>query len=410
MQVASNALLKTAVHQDNLSSRCGISQRMFSWWFHSFVYNQIWEDPEVDLAALELTPDSRILTIASGGCNVLNYLAANPAAVVAVDLNPYHMYLTRLKLACLQHLPDHESFFNFFGHANHHDNLEKYKTFVSPHLDDVTRAYWESDNWLRRKRGKSRIHYFTENFYRYARSGYFLRFLHALGRVAKVDFSKLLTAQTLAEQEKIFAEEIAPLFDKWAIRKLCNWSFSVFSLGIPPQQCHAMREEGDGQLAEVYKQRVKRLACGFPMNENYFAWQSFGLRYDHENRMAVPNYLKAENYDLIKTNATRVETQITTLGDYLGHQPDNSMDRFVLLDSQDWMKPHVIQALWAEIARVGKPGARIIFRTAASISPIETALSADLRARFEYLSETSKTLHARDRSAIYGGFHIYVMK
>lgn len=403
-------LVKTAVHQDRLMSRRGLSQRMFSWWFNSFIYNQIWEDPQVDLAALELKPDSRVLTIASGGCNLLNYLVAKPASIVAVDLNPYHMCLTRLKIACLQHLPDYETFFNFFGRANHPNNADNYYNYVSPHLDEMSRSYWENDHWLRRTRGKTRIHYFNENFYRYTRSGYFLRFLHALGHMTQVDLEQLLSLSNIEEQEKFFEAKISPLFDKWFVRKLSNWSFSVFSLGIPPQQCEAMRHEGNGQLAEVYRQRVKRLACGFPIRTNYFAWQSFGLRYDCESRQAVPDYLKQVHYDTIKQHSQRIETHITTLDDYLKEQPDHSLDRFVLLDSQDWMKPHVIQKLWEEIARVGKPGSRIIFRTAASPSPIETALSPELRAKFDCLERASQELHAYDRSAIYGGFHLYIMK
>ena len=39
------------------------------------------------------------MTIASGGCNTLSYLVANPARVTAVDLNGAHVALTRLKLA-----------------------------------------------------------------------------------------------------------------------------------------------------------------------------------------------------------------------------------------------------------------------------------------------------------------------
>ena len=73
--------------------------------FQGFVYNQIWEDPDVDLEALELKPHHRLLTIASGGCNVLNYLAADPAKIIAVDLNPNHIALTKLKLSALQNLP-----------------------------------------------------------------------------------------------------------------------------------------------------------------------------------------------------------------------------------------------------------------------------------------------------------------
>ena len=230
MQAASSVLLKNAVHQDRLTSKSGLAQRMFSWWFNGLVYNQIWEDPRVDLQALRLDSNSQILTIASGGCNILNYLTAQPARIVAVDLNPFHMYLTRLKLTALKHLPDYESFFRFFGEAIQPANVANYHTHIRPHLDEATRRYWDGNNSL----GEPRIHYFARNFYHHARSGYFLRFLHSLGRWVGIDCRNLLTAQTLQEQEKIFQEEISPLFDKPLVRALSNWSFAVFSLGIPP--------------------------------------------------------------------------------------------------------------------------------------------------------------------------------
>jgi S-adenosylmethionine-diacylglycerol 3-amino-3-carboxypropyl transferase len=337
-------------------------------------------------------------------------LTAKPGKIIAIDLNPYHMYLTRLKIACAEYLPTYEMFFNFFGHAGQPENLNNYYTYVQAHLDETTRRFWESDTWLRRTRGKTRIHYFTENFYRYARSGYFLRFMHKLARLGQFDVKHLLEAKTIEEQERIFDEKIAPFFDHWLVKKLGNTSFSVFSLGIPPQQCHAMRQDSQGKLVELYRERVKRLVCGFPIQDNYFAWQSFGLRYDYEGRQALPDYLKEENYDVVKANIHHVDTYITSLTDYLKQQPDNSLDRYVLLDSQDWMRPHIIEQLWYEILRTGRPGARIIFRTAASISPIEDALSPDLRKHFEYAGDLSKELHLQDRSAIYGGFHIYLMK
>ena len=70
------ALLKTAVYQNQAASRKGLLERLFAFWFQRLVYNQIWEDPVVDLEALRIGPESRLLTISSGGCNVLNYLLA----------------------------------------------------------------------------------------------------------------------------------------------------------------------------------------------------------------------------------------------------------------------------------------------------------------------------------------------
>ena len=108
------ANLKKAVHHHRLASKRGLLERMFTLWFRGFVYNQIWEDPRVDAEALHIGPESSLLTISSGGCNVLNYLVHKPKKIVAVDLNANQMCLTRLKLAAVKHLPDYETFYNFF--------------------------------------------------------------------------------------------------------------------------------------------------------------------------------------------------------------------------------------------------------------------------------------------------------
>ena len=92
-----------AVAKNKITTSQGLLQRAFAVWFDAFVYNQIWEDPRVDLRALDIRPDSRILCISSGGCNVLNYLIENPESITAVDLNRYHIYLLRLTLAALRY-------------------------------------------------------------------------------------------------------------------------------------------------------------------------------------------------------------------------------------------------------------------------------------------------------------------
>src|SRR5262245_36583901 len=105
-----NILLERAAHHRPLTTKRGVLYRLFTLMFKGFVYNQIWEEPRVDLDALALQSHHRLITIASGGCNVLNYLAAGPARVIAVDLNPNHVALTRLKLQALQYLPDYDAF------------------------------------------------------------------------------------------------------------------------------------------------------------------------------------------------------------------------------------------------------------------------------------------------------------
>src|SRR5215204_5999185 len=110
----SESSLHTAVRNEKLTSKQGLLQKLFALWFDAFVYNQIWEDPRVDIEALRIDGDSRILNISSGGCNALNYLIEGPQAVTAVDLNRHHIYLLNLKLAALKYLPRYEDFFEYF--------------------------------------------------------------------------------------------------------------------------------------------------------------------------------------------------------------------------------------------------------------------------------------------------------
>ena len=393
--------LRTAVQQQPVSSFQGIQQRMFRIWFNSFIYNQIWEDPSLDMQALDIQPDSQILTIASGGCNILNYLTASPARVVALDLNPYHLSLTRLKLAAMEHLPSHTAFYDFFGYANLEHNVDNFHRYLKPELDDDTVSFWEG----RSLNGKKRISMFRDDLYQNTRFGYFMRFLHWIARHSEYEPELILTAKSLEEQSEIFNAHIKPFFDSKIVRLLGKLPISVFSLGIPPQQYETMKQQGN--LIQQYCDRVERLACQFPIQDNYFAWQGFSHSYDHKKRKAIPDYLQASNYEKIRGQLHKVETQEGSIIEYLKEQPANSLDRFVLLDAQDWMSDEVLESLWQEVSRVGKTGSRIIFRTAASESPLEHALSPRLRAQFDYDPVQSEKWFQQDRSAIYGGFHMY---
>jgi S-adenosylmethionine-diacylglycerol 3-amino-3-carboxypropyl transferase len=96
---------------------------MFERLFRGLVYTQIWEDPEIDLEALALGPDCHVVAIASGGCNVLSYLTADPARITAVDLSLAHVALNRLKLTAACRLPTWQAFYRFFGAADDPANV-----------------------------------------------------------------------------------------------------------------------------------------------------------------------------------------------------------------------------------------------------------------------------------------------
>ena len=167
---------------------------------------------------------------------------------------------------------------------------------------------------------------------------------------------------------------------------------------------------GDGAI-QVLRERVERLACDFPLKDNYFAWQAFGRSYDLNKREAVPAYLRPENYHALRARIGQVHLHHDSLVDYLRRQPAQSLHRYVLLDAQDWMSREQLASLWAEIDRTADSrDAKVIFRTAGADSPLPEKLPADLLAPWLYHEWQSRVLHAQDRSSIYGGFHVYARR
>jgi S-adenosylmethionine-diacylglycerol 3-amino-3-carboxypropyl transferase len=382
----------------------GIRERIFAFAFKGLVYPQIWEDPEVDLKALELVPGARMVTIASGGCNVLFYLTADPASIVAVDLNRAHVALTRLKLAAARHLPTWDVFYRFFGAADEKANVAAYRRFLRHRIDAETRLYWEGRAGLLRRR---RITLFSRDLYRHGLLGTFIGAAHLTARLYGADPRAMMAARSLEEQRSFFETALAPLFDKRLVRWATSKRLSLYGLGIPPSQYQALASAGGGDMALVLKQRLERLSCGFALEENYFAWQAFGRAYAADMSGPLPPYLRPEHFDEIRRRAERAQVVNRSVTDVLAGHPAASLDAYILLDAQDWMTDAQLNALWAEVTRTARPGARVVFRTAAEPSLLPGRLDDAVLSRWRYAAERSRALGAEDRSAIYGGFHLY---
>jgi S-adenosylmethionine-diacylglycerol 3-amino-3-carboxypropyl transferase len=404
-KIAAKHRLNQAVGRSNRTlSVQGMLEYLFTLAFKGLVYPQIWEDPAVDMEALAITPDSRVVTIASGGCNVLSYLIADPAHITAVDLSLAHVALNRLKLAAVRWLPSWQAFYRFFGEADTEANVAAYWRFLEPHLDAQTKAYWEGRNlW-----GRRRISNFSRNIYHCGLLGHFIGLGHLVARLHGVDLRQILRARSLAEQRAFFETSLAPLFDKPLVRWATGQRLSLYGLGIPPAQ-YAALGAGAPHMAAVLRERVEKLSCGFSIDDNYFAWQAFGRSYPSHDSGPLPPYLKQEHFETIRARADRVEVLNRSFTEYLRSQSDQSLDRYVLLDAQDWMSDQQLNDLWQEVTRTARPKARVIFRTAAEPTLLPGRVDDSILAHWRYAAEQSHDLNQRDRSAIYGGFHLYIL-
>ena len=152
---ATAELLQQAVHRNSVFSLDGLRERAFTRAFQNLVYPQIWEDPVVDLEALS-----------SAGQPLRRYRVGRlqraelPRRRSPLDHRgrpqPAHVALNRLKLAAARHLPDYARFYALLRRRQRRRNVEPTSRSFAPQLDDATRSYWEA----RDRFGRRRIGYF----------------------------------------------------------------------------------------------------------------------------------------------------------------------------------------------------------------------------------------------------------
>jgi S-adenosylmethionine-diacylglycerol 3-amino-3-carboxypropyl transferase len=400
----STQLIADAVRNSRSDEQSTVWDRLFAFWFRRLVYTQIWEDPEADLAALQLPVGSTIVTISSGGCNALSYLTAKPAQVFAVDLNEAHLSLLKLKLAGLRAFTKYQDYWQFFGEASSPDNSQRYRDDLWLWLDADARNYWDKRNVV----GRPRYAYFTDGFYRHGMLGRFIGLAHVLARLARIDLQALLNGNADSPERIEALQRLDRLFHSPLAKLLTGTPALLFSLGIPPQQRELLG--GGAPLNEVLYERLLRLINGHPNETNYFAWQALGRRYAGPGDRCLPPYLQRREFARMRDGAGLIIPVHANLRHFLENLPARQIDAVVLLDSQDWMAPDEISALWNAIDRSGSDDVRVIFRTAGKDSPLEGEELSPLRDIWQRDEERSAIGFERDRSGIYGGFHCYTRR
>ena len=319
-------LIADAVRNEDAQDESTLWDRIYAFWLRRLVYTQIWEDPEADLAALQLPIGSTIVTISSGGCNALSYLTAQPAQVYAVDPNEAHLSLLKLKLAGIRAFSRYSDFWQFFGEAASSANAQLYRDRLRPMLDDKARAYWDKRNVI----GRPRHAYFTDGFYRHGMMGRFIGVAHMVAKFAQIDLKALLTADIEAPARMEALDRLHRLFHSRFVRLLTRTPALLFSLGIPPRQ--RARLGGETPLNELLHERLFRLINGHPNDTNYFAWQALQRCYPGPGDRCLPPYLQRSQFARMRNDAGLIIPVHASLRQFLESLPAREVDAVMLLE------------------------------------------------------------------------------
>ncbi len=355
------------------------------------IFNSSWEDPAIDRKLLDLDSTSDILTITSAGDNVLDYLLDSPNSITSVDLNPAQNALAEFKIATIKNT-SYDTLFDLFGYGQY-NKIEPLLDNLKSQLSPTSYNFW-----------KKRKHYFTSKlpFYHYGTSGLIARgfYYHLkLNKKLRGKVNEMVNCSTLEEQYNLQLELEKILFNNIIAKILLKNKFMLSFLGIPDAQAKLVEVHNDyhnmydfivGSLRTVFKE--------FPLSQNYFWYLYTKGQYSKET---CPNYLKEENFELLRQNVSKVNLVTDSFFNQLKNSPDNSYSHIILLDHFDWFweDRETQLKVWIEIKRVAKPKAKILFRSAASNREY---LIPEIRNEIDYRDDLTKGFTNRGRVGTYG--------
>jgi S-adenosylmethionine-diacylglycerol 3-amino-3-carboxypropyl transferase len=376
---------------------------------NSLVYNSCWEDPRVDLAALQLSSSDSVVVITSAGCNALAYAIAGAGVVHAVDMNYRQNALLELKMAGIRRL-NFSDFFSIFGSGRLAVFPRLYEMTLRKELSPIARSYWDK-----------RVGYFSgsgwcKSFYYRGTSGLFARIINAY-----IDFkpgirlalNDLFNAQTLQQQSQIY-REVKPQFWTNSLRWILGRDSTLAMLGVPKSQRLAVERNYPGGIAKFIENCLESVFAHIPLHDNYF-WRlyTFG-EYKHD---CCPEYLTEAGFHQLKNGAVDAVRTYTSTITALLNQLEGKISRFVLLDHMDWLNTpkrlNLLAAEWQAIINRATSDARVIWRSGGldgrfvdSIQVMANGARRRVGELLRYFPEHAAVLHARDRVHTYGSFCI----
>lgn len=359
------------------------------------VYSNVWEDPELNRRALQVTPDDDVLSITSGGCNSLNLLLESPRRVVSIDCNPGQSALLDLKMAAIKEL-SHEDLWRFLGvrFYGKPEDIEPEERLVlygrlSSHLADDSKRFWNAHRDLI-KMGVLHCGAVEKFFAIYRKV---IRTLYALDNAERIFFCK-----TLDEQREIYRK----LF-KSRMRVLNHMILNKFVLGVVKGK-HSFKYVNNLNFGKNFNEKLRYAFNNILLYENYFL--ALILLGGFTDPTQVPPYLKKENFELMKNNIGRLENRLGTLQSVLEKDGRASISKFNLSNIFEWFDEGQFNEVLSQAVELAKPGARFCYRY--TLARPQRLLGQNQIALISE-PELAGDLFKVDRAFMYESFHVYRM-
>ena len=313
-------------------------------------FAQVREDPTLEIDALDVHAGGTYVVIGSGGCTALSLLAHGAGRVVAVDMNATQNHITELKAAAVAAL-DIVDCNSFLGgaHLDRKTRVRWYGT-LRPSLSQEALRYW--DNHVDQVAGGVINAGVSERFIRLL-ARFVTTVIHPRNRV-----ERLLSCTTLEEQVELYKKEwnngrwqmlFKAMLNRWTLKRTYDPGFFA----------HVENESFSSHFHDVFERTVTRNLVA----DNYFLHHMLTGVYPSGRSSALPPYLDPSSSNkMFERGVDGLELVDGAFQDYLWQCDDSSVDGIVLSNICEWMSPGEAKLLFASVARVARPGARVCFR------------------------------------------------
>lgn len=346
-------------------------------------YAQCWEDADVLLEGLDVAPGDSCVSIASAGDNTLALLSRSPARVIAVDHNPVQLFCLELRIAAYRSL-NHAELLELIGSRESDQRATLYQKCRLA-LSRDARRFWDSHD-LAIKLGFGSIGKF-ERYFALFRTRV-LPFLFTKNEIASV-----LESRDASHREQFYNRHV----NKFRYRIAFRIFFSRFVMQRIGRDLASFRYV-QGDIAHPIRERVRHALTELDPSENaYLQWILTG-----RHLYALPYALRPEHFDTIRNNLDRIEIRCEEIEQTMKEIGDSEIERFNLSDVFEYMPESRADALFEDIARVGRSDGRVAYWNMRVTRSRPEHLSEKLIPMAEY----AQRLHLRDKAFFYKSFQL----
>ena len=346
-------------------------------------YAQCWEDARLLRRALKITPTSRVLSIASGGCNSLDLALAGAQEVVAVDLSEPQLAVTELKMVGAD--LDYPDYLILLG-LQEGDAWALYQS-LRPTLSSSAKAFLDASE-VRFRQGLLASGKF-ETYFQTFRTRV-LPLVHSEKRI-----QALLTLDSMEDQQAFFADT----WNTWRWRALFRVFFSRFVMArLGRSKAHF--EQVEGRVADRLLSRTEHVLTQLPVGDNpYLQWILTGRFFD-PNRSH--SYLSEDGHAQLKSVRERVRLVHGSLGEVLSDAAEQRFDAFNLSNIGEYLDSSTWLALYRTLLNGANPGARLAYWNLF----VPRTCPQELEGEVERLTELGAQLIQEDRAFFYSAFQV----